>query len=253
MTDFKKELVSFIRKIYNSSEFIPLHQPLFKGNEKKYLLDTIDSTFVSSVGEYVEKFETMICDYTGSKYAIATTNGTAALHTALVLANIEENDEVLTQSLTFVATCNAISYCNAKPVFIDVDKDTLGMSPQSLLNFLESYTEVRSEECWNKKTNRRVKACIPMHNFGHPVKIEEIITICNKYHISVIEDAAESLGSFYNGKHTGSFAQMGILSFNGNKIITTGGGGMIITDDDCTSCKTFNHHSKKAPSLAIYS
>ena len=156
MTDFKKELVSFIRKIYNSSEFIPLHQPLFKGNEKKYLLDTIDSTFVSSVGEYVEKFETMICDYTGSKYAIATTNGTAALHTALVLANIEENDEVLTQSLTFVATCNAISYCNAKPVFIDVDKDTLGMSPQSLLNFLESYTEVRSEECWNKKTNRRL-------------------------------------------------------------------------------------------------
>ena len=231
MSSFKSDLVSFIQEIYGTNDFIPLHQPLFDGNEKQYLLDVIDSTFVSSVGEYVDKFESMICEYTGSNYAIATSNGTSALHIALLMSGVEENDEVITQSLTFVATCNAISYCNAQPVFIDIDKCTMGMSPKSLEEFLSSHAEIRNNQCWNKSTKKRIKACIPMHSFGHPVKIDEIVSICKKYHIALIEDAAESLGSKYKDKHTGTFSDFGILSFNGNKIITTGGGGMILTDN----------------------
>jgi perosamine synthetase len=233
MLSFSKELVNFVRDQYQTNDYIPLHAPCFEGNEKAYLLDTIDSTFVSTVGSYVNKFEDMVCNYTGAKYAIATVNGTSALHAALIVAGVKANNEVITQSLTFVATCNAISYCGAKPVFVDIERSTLGMSPESLGEFLELYAEVRDDGlCWNKKTNRIIKACMPMHNFGHPVRILEIKELCDKYNIILVEDAAESLGSHYKDCHTGRFGLLGVISFNGNKIITSGGGGMVITDDE---------------------
>lgn len=231
MKDFS-EIVSFIRDLYKTpSEFIPLHEPRFVGNEKKYVNECIDSTFVSSVGKFVNQFEEMIADYTGAKYAIACVNGTAALHISLILSGVEREDEVITQSLTFIATANAISYTGAKPIFIDVDKDTMGMSPVSLLSFLERVTEQKDGVCFNKITGKKIKACIPMHTFGHPCKIDEIKDICEKYNISLIEDAAESLGSYYKDQHTGTYGKFGTLSFNGNKTITTGGGGMILTND----------------------
>jgi aminotransferase in exopolysaccharide biosynthesis len=229
--------VNFIRTLYNEpTEFIPLHAPVFKGNEKKYLDDCIDSTFVSSVGKYVTQFEEMVANYTGAKYAVAAVNGTAALHIALKLAGVQQNNEVITQPLTFVATANAISYCGAKPVFLDVDKDSMGLSPMALQKWLQAQVEIKKTptglQSINKKTGKRVAACVPMHTFGHPCRIDEIVEICNEYHIPIIEDAAESLGSFYKEKHTGTFGLMGTLSFNGNKTITTGGGGMIITNDE---------------------
>jgi len=226
-----ENVITFIQDTYKTKEFIPLHEPRFVGNEKKYLNECIDSTFVSSVGKFVDKFEERISNYTGAKYAIATSNGTSALHISLLLANVEQNDEVITQPLTFVATCNAISYCGARPVFIDVDIDTMGLSPSALKYFLENNTSVKSQQCVNNKTGRVIKACIPMHTFGHPCRIDEIKDICDKYHIVLIEDAAESLGSLYKDKHTGTFGAMGVFSFNGNKIITAGGGGCIITND----------------------
>ena len=233
MNNFPKELVSFIRSQFNSNEFIPLHAPFFGGNEKEYLSATIDSTFVSSVGAYVNKFEDMICRFTGAKYAIATVNGTSALHVALLGAGVKNNHEVITQSLTFVATCNAIRYCGAEPVFVDIEKSSLGMSPESLSEFLELYAEIRDDGlCWNKQTNRVIKACVPMHNFGHPVRITELKNLCDKFNITIVEDAAESLGSKFKGDHTGRFGLLGAISFNGNKIITSGGGGMVITDDE---------------------
>jgi perosamine synthetase len=224
-------VVNFIRSIYHTDSFIPLHEPRFLGNEKKYLNECIDSTFVSSVGKFVDEFENKIADYTGVKYAIATSNGTSALHIALLLANVQSDDEVITQPLTFVATCNAISYCNAKPIFIDVDKDTMGLSPLALKEFLDKNTLIKNQQCVNNKTGKVIKACVPMHTFGHPCRIDDIRDICDQYHIKVIEDAAESLGSFYKGKHTGTFGQMGVISFNGNKIITAGGGGCILTNN----------------------
>ena len=224
-------LVNFIRKLYNTDEFIPLHEPRFIGNEKNYLNDCIDSTFVSSVGKYVDEFEAKIANYTGAKYAVATVNGTSALHISLLLANVGENDEVITQPLTFVATCNAISYCNAKPIFVDVEKETLGMCPESLLQFLEENTMQKDGLCVNKVSGKIIKACVPMHTFGHPCNIEMIAKICANFNIFLIEDAAESLGSFYKEKHTGTFGKVGVFSFNGNKIITSGGGGCIVTDD----------------------
>ena len=234
-----KDIVDFIRKTYNKPKgFIPLHEPTFGGNEKKYLMDCIDSTFVSSVGKYVDLFEQMIAEYTGAKYAIAAMNGTAALHIALILSGVGQDDEVITQPLTFIATANAISYTGAKPVFIDVDKDTMGLSPQGLKIWLEQSTvqqinkSTNQQETINKTTGKHISACIPMHTFGHPCRIDEIKKICDEYNITLIEDAAESLGSSYKGKHTGTFGKMGTLSFNGNKTITTGGGGMIITDDE---------------------
>ena len=227
-----KDVVSFIQKIYKTTDFIPLHEPKFIGNEKKYLNECIDSTFVSSVGEFVDEFEEKISEYTGSKYAVTTSNGTSALHISLLLANVKCNDEVITQPLTFVATCNAISYCNAKPIFIDVDKDTMGLSPSALLNFLEANTSVVNNQCINNSTGKVIKACVPMHTFGNPCRIDEIKDICDQYNICLIEDAAESLGSLYKGKHTGTFGKMGVMSFNGNKIITAGGGGCIITDSE---------------------
>ena len=225
-------VVDFIRSIYKTDSFIPLHEPRFLGNEKKYLNECIDSTFVSSVGKFVDEFEEKIASYTGAKYAVATSNGTSALHISLLLANVEQNDEVITQPLTFIATCNAISYCNASPVFIDVDKDTMGMSPVALEIFLKENAEVKNQQCVNKSTGKIIKACIPMHTFGHPCRIEETQKICKEWHIVLVEDSAESLGSFYRGQHTGTFGELGVISFNGNKIITSGGGGCILTNNE---------------------
>ena len=227
-----KEVIEFIQHAYNTKEFIPLHEPKFFGNEKKYLNECIDSTFVSSVGKFVDRFELMVAEFTGAKYAVATVNGTAALHIALKLVGVDKESEVITQPLTFIATCNAINYCGADPVFIDVDKDTMGMSPKSLSSFLEEQTVQKNGTCFNKITGRNVAAVVPMHTFGHPCKIEEIADICKQYNIALVEDAAESLGSYYKGKHTGTFGKVSAFSFNGNKTITTGGGGMIVTDDE---------------------
>ncbi len=228
-----ENIVKFIRQLYGNSGTIPLHEPRFIGNEKEYLNQCIESTYVSYLGEFVGRFENMIHEFTGAKYAIATANGTLALHTALLLAMVKPNDEVLTQALTFVAAANAITYCGAKPIFIDSDRETLGMSSDKLEEFLINETIIKDDGCcYNKMTDARISACIPMHVFGHSVRIDEIVSVCNKYRITVIEDAAESLGSFYKEKHTGIFGKIGTLSFNGNKIITTGGGGMIITDDE---------------------
>ena len=227
-----EDTIDFIRSIYGSERVIPLHEPSFIGNEKKYLNDCIDSTFVSSTGKFVDEFEEKIAKYTGAKYAVATSNGTSALHIALLLANVAKNDEVITQPLTFVATCNAISYCGANPIFIDVDKETMGLSPLSLQAYLKKNAFIKNQQCINNNTGRVIKACVPMHTFGQPCRIDEIKEICDKYNISLIEDAAESLGSFYKDKHTGTFGQMGVISFNGNKIITGGGGGCVITDDE---------------------
>jgi perosamine synthetase len=232
-----ENVINFIQETYQTKNFIPLHEPKFVGNEKKYLNECIDSTFVSSVGKFVDEFEEKIANYTGSKYAIATSNGTSALHISLLLANVDQNNEVITQPLTFVATCNAISYCGAQPIFIDVDKDTMGLSPTALRYFLEKNTSVKNQQCINNKTGKVIKACVPMHTFGHPCRIDEIKEICNKHHVFLIEDAAESVGSTYKGRHTGTFGQVGVMSFNGNKIITAGGGGCIVTNDKALAKK----------------
>ncbi len=232
-----ENVINFIQETYKTKSFIPLHEPRFSGNEKKYLNECIDSTFVSSVGKFVDEFEEKIANYTGAKYAIATSNGTSALHISLLLADVDQNSEVITQPLTFVATCNAISYCGAQPIFLDVDKDTMGLSPSALKYFLENNTTVKSRQCINNKTGKVIKACVPMHTFGHPCRIDEIKEICDKYHVFLIEDAAESVGSIYKGKHTGTFGQVGVMSFNGNKIITAGGGGCIVTNDKALAKK----------------
>ncbi len=224
-------VVDEVRTIYGKG-FIPLHRPVFVGNEKKYLIECIDSNFVSSVGEKVCEFERRVAEFTGVKYAIATVNGTAALQVSLQLAGVVRNDEVITQALTFIATCNAVTYCGAYPVFVDVDMDTLGLSPDALQFFLENHVEMKSGVAFNKTTGRRISACVPMHTFGIPCRINEIIRICHEFNIPVVEDAAESLGSYVNGKHTGSFGILSAVSFNGNKIVTTGGGGMILTNDE---------------------
>jgi len=270
-------LTNFIRTTFNEpTDFIPLHDPRFIGNEKKYMAECIDSNFVSSVGEFVGRFEKMCAEYAGSKYAIAAVNGTAALHIALMLSGVERGDEVITQSLTFIATANAISYTGADPVFIDVDRDTMGLSPTALEAWLHANVELREVVHsssrvvppsphlpispspllpispsptlffpYNKSTGKRVAACVPMHTFGHPAKIKELAEVCEKYNIPLIEDAAESIGSYVGGKHTGTFGKFGIFSFNGNKVITTGGGGMILTDDEQLA-KTAKHITTQA-------
>ena len=227
-----KSVVDFIHGLYPKEDVVPLHAPCFLGNEKKYLNECIDSTYVSSVGKFVDRFEEMVADYTGATKAVVCVNGTNALHMALLLVGVERDDEVISQALTFVATANAISYIGAHPVFLDVDKDTMGLSPVSLRKWLEESTEIRGAYCYNKKTGRRVKACVPMHTFGHPVKIQEIQSVCAQYHIELVEDAAESIGSLYGGTHTGLFGKVGAISFNGNKTITTGGGGMLLFKDE---------------------
>lgn len=231
-SEIPEKLVQYIRALYNKPEaFIPLHEPHFSGNEKTYLNEVIESTFVSSSGKYIDRFEEMLAEYTGSKHAVAVVNGTSALHLALILAGVEQGDEVITQPLTFVATANAIAYTGANAVFVDVDHETMGLSSEKLGEFLRSNCEIKNGEAINKQTGNRIKACVPMHAYGFPIHIEDICNVCNEYSIPVIEDAAESLGSFYNGKHTGSFGLMGIFSFNGNKTITCGGGGAIVTND----------------------
>ena len=227
-----QSIIKFIRSVYKTDSFVPLHEPKFLGNEKKYLGECIDSTFVSSVGKFVDRFEEEIVKYTGAKYAIATSNGTSALHISLLLSGVKSGYEVITQPLTFIATCNAISYCNASPIFVDVDKDTMGMSPEALEDFLKENAIVKNKYCENKVTGNVIKACVPMHTFGHPCRIMEIKKICKKWNITLVEDAAESLGSLYNGRHTGTFGDLGVLSFNGNKIITSGGGGCILTNSE---------------------
>tara|TARA_B100001142_G_scaffold329777_1_gene394320 strand:- start:4747 stop:5907 length:1161 start_codon:yes stop_codon:yes gene_type:complete len=225
-------LIKFVRELYRSNDFIPLHRPYFKGNEKKYLEAAIDSTFVSSVGDSVKEFESKISEFTGINYAVATVNGTAALHLALKVAGVERNTEVITQSLTFVATCNAIDYCGATPVFVDVNRSSAGLDPLSLKDFLDSNCIVKDDGfCWNLDSNKKILACLPMHTFGLPAQLDELKSICKEYKITLIEDAAESLGSLYKKKHTGSVGLLSTLSFNGNKIITTGSGGMILTNN----------------------
>ena len=233
-----EKIVDFIKSLYPTENPVPLHAPRFSGNEKKYLIDCIDTTYVSYVGEYVGRFEDEIRQFTGAKYAIAVSSGTAALHVALLLTEVAPGDEVITQPLTFVATANAISYCGAQPVFVDVERSTLGLDPDRLNDFLSKNGTLKSDgRCYNKKTGRKIVACVPMHTLGHPARIDQIIEICQKHHIPVVEDAAEALGSFYQGQHVGTFGDIGILSFNGNKPVTTGGGGMIITNSETLAAK----------------
>ena len=227
-----EKTTKFIKELYGNQEFTSLSVPKFIGNEKKYLNECIDTTFVSSVGKFVDRFENDMAAYTGAKKAVVCVSGTNALHMAMMLVGVERDDEVLTQALTFIATCNAISYIGARPVFLDVDRSTMGLSPDAVKEWLTKNAEIRNGQCYNKNTNRRVKACVPMHTFGHPVRIEEIAAVCAEYHIELVEDAAESIGSKYKGIHTGLFGKVGALSFNGNKTITTGGGGMLLFMDE---------------------
>ena len=228
-----KAAIEFIKFQFPSQGFIPLHEPRFIGNEKVYLNDCIDSTFVSSVGAYVNRFEEMICEITGAKHAVAVVNGTNALHIALLVSGVKPEEEVITQAMTFVATANAIAYCQAKPVFIDVDRSTLGMSPDALLAFLKQNTQLRADGyTYNVKTNKRIAACVPMHTFGFPCKIDQLVDICEEWNIALVEDAAESLGSYFKEQHTGTFGKVGVFSFNGNKTITCGGGGAVVTNDE---------------------
>jgi len=256
---YYSKVIEFIKELYGNQEFVPLAIPKFIGNEKKYLNECIDTTFVSSVGKFVDRFENDMAAYTGAKRAVVCVSGTNALHMALLLVGVKCDDEVLTQALTFIATENALSYIGAHPVFLDVDKETMGLSPDALKEWLQKNAEVRKntrigeldksydfayEEdelaCYNKNTGRRVKACVPMHTFGHPVRIEEIAAICKEWHIELVEDAAESIGSKYKGQHTGTFGKIGAISFNGNKTITTGGGGMMLFNDE--ELGTFSKH-----------
>ena len=226
-------IINFIRDRYGEKGPIPLHAPLFMGSEREFVIDAIDSTFVSSVGAYVSLFEQQIAEYTKSPSAVVTVNGTSALHIALLLAGVTEKDYVITQALTFVATGNAIAYCHATPIFIDVDKNYLGLCPQSLEAWLQEHAYVDDRgQCLNKQDHRIIRACLPMHTFGHPVDMDLLQAVCQRWSLIIIEDAAESLGSFYKGRHTGTIGEFGILSFNGNKIITTGGGGMILSKSE---------------------
>lgn len=236
MTKVFESIIDEVRSIFGAG-FAPLHRPIFMGNERQYLIDCIDSNFVSSVGTKVTEFEQHIADHVGTRYAVATVNGTAALHVALKLAGVEAGNEVITQALTFIATCNATRYCDAWPVFLDVDRDTLGLSPDALRAFLELHAEQRQGGVYNRLSGRRLAACVPMHTFGLPCRIAEIVGICDEYGIPVVEDAAESLGSYVGEQHTGSFGTMGTFSFNGNKVITTGGGGMIVTNDEALAVR----------------
>ena len=246
-----QNVIGFIKDLYNNQEFVPLAVPKFIGNEKKYLNECIDTTFVSSVGKFVDRFEEDMAAYSGAKRVVVCVSGTNALHMSLMLVGVKRDDEVLTQALTFIATCNALSYIGAHPIFVDVDRSTMGLSPDAMKEWLQKNAEVRKNTrineldkshdfayqegeyaCYNKNTGRRIKACVPMHTFGHPVRIEEIAALCKEWHIELVEDAAESIGSKYKGKHTGTFGKVGAISFNGNKTITTGGGGMMLFNDE---------------------
>uniref|UniRef100_UPI004048C94E LegC family aminotransferase n=1 Tax=Algoriphagus sp. TaxID=1872435 RepID=UPI004048C94E len=225
------EVIGFIKNQFDNKAFIPLHEPRFLGNEKKYVSDTIDSTFVSSVGAYVDKFELMMTSISGTNKSVAVVNGTSGLQVALRLSGVNAGDEVITQALTFIATVNAIIYNGATPIFIDVDIDTMGLSPNAVEAFLEEFGEMREGICYNKKTNKKIAACMPMHTFGFPVHLHQLMKVCKKWNIPLVEDAAEAIGSEYHSKPIGSFGKLGVFSFNGNKIVTSGGGGAIVTND----------------------
>jgi perosamine synthetase len=227
-----KDTITFIQESFKSTDFIPLHTPTFGGNEKNYLIETIDSTFVSSVGAYVDQFEGMMTAITNTKKSVAVVNGTAGIQVALRLVGVSAGDEVITQALTFVATANAIVYNGASPIFLDVDIDTMGLSPNAVAEFLEEFGDLRDDGCYNKKSGKKISACLPMHTFGFPVHLDELKAICDAWKIPIVEDAAESLGSEYKNKPTGSIGEMGVFSFNGNKIVTCGGGGAIVTNNE---------------------
>jgi len=231
-TEFSK-IIAFIKERFGNKDVIPLHEPCFVGKEKEYVSDCIESTFVSSIGKYVDEFERRVTQFTGAGYAVATVNGTAALQIALLMAGVKTGDEVLTQAISFVATCNAINYCGATPVFLDSSQKTLGLNPEALEAFLNENCEIRDDgRTYNRTTGKRIAACLPVHVFGHPTEIKRIKELCDRFRIILIEDAAEALGSHYDRQHVGTYGKLGILSFNGNKTITTGGGGMVLTNDN---------------------
>ena len=224
-----KSIIDLVQQIYNTKDSISLHEPQFFGNEKLYLNDVIESTFVSSVGKYINQFEDIIVKITNTNSAVAVVNGTAGLHTALRCAGVMEGEIVITQSLTFIATCNAIKSIGAEPVFVDVSLEGFGLCPNALSQYLDQFAYVNNDnECCLKQNDKIIKAVMPMHTFGHPVKLNALVDICNLWNLKLVEDAAESLGSFYKGQHTGTFGEFGVVSFNGNKIVTTGGGGVIL-------------------------
>ena len=229
-TSLSRQLIAAIQTVIGSEPAV-LHEPSFKGNEWLYLKECLDSTFVSSVGKFVDSFEADLATFTGAKYAVAVVNGTAALHIALKLAGVNVSDEVLIPALTFVATANAVTYCGAIPHFVDSEERTLGVDPIKLRDYLKSCTEQRAGQCVNRETGRIIRAIVPMHTFGHPADLDGLMAVAYDFNLALVEDAAESLGSYYHGQHTGTFGLMGTLSFNGNKTITTGGGGAILTND----------------------
>ena len=226
-----QQISSFIRNLFGTYEDIPLHSPHFFGNEKKFVEQTLQSTFVSSVGSFVDKFENQIQKMTGSKKVVATVNGTAALHSALYISGVKPNDLVITQPLTFVATCNVLHHMAAAPIFCDISPISLGLCPISVENYLIENCEVNEDGCFHKTTQQMISAIVPMHTFGHPVQLDELSAISKNWKIALVEDAAESLGSYYKDRHTGTIADFSALSFNGNKIITTGGGGAVLCND----------------------
>lgn len=231
MADLSTDILNRIKRVIKrETSFTPLHIPIFEGNEKRFLAECVDSNFVSSVGEFVDRFEGMLVTFTGVKRAVLCVNGTAALHIGLKMTGVEQSNEVLIPALTFVATANAVSYCGAVPHFVDIAERSLGVDPGKLSEYLGEIAEMRDGVCVNKLSGRHIKAILPMHTFGHPVDMDAVNDVCGKYNITVIEDAAESLGSYYKGTHTGGLGKLGVLSFNGNKIITTGGGGAILTN-----------------------
>ncbi len=241
---FSQSIQSAIRSVVGDGP-VGLHEPSFNGNERLYLNECLDSTFVSSVGKFVDRFEVDLVNFTGAKYAVAVVNGTAALHVALKLAGVRTGDEVLVPALTFIATTNAVAYCNATPHFVDSDWVTLGVDAFKLRDYLLSHTEQRAGQCVNRVTGQVIRALVPMHTFGHPVDVDGMLAIAHDFNIALVEDAAESLGSYYHGQHTGTFGLLGTLSFNGNKVITTGGGGAILTND-----KELARHAKHLTTTA---
>lgn len=228
-----EKVVSILNEVISpDKDFIALHEPSFQGNEWFYVKECLDTGWVSSVGKYVDKFEEMLKEFTGTKRAVAVVNGTAALHICLKLVGVERDDEVMIPALSFIATANAVAYCGAIPHFVDSSEETLGLDPVKLDEYLQEIAVVHDYACYNKQTGRRIKAVVPMHTFGHPVELDKLVDVCERYHLELIEDAAESLGSYYKGRHTGNWGRVSALSFNGNKIMTTGGGGAIITNDE---------------------
>lgn len=247
-------IVLIIQKLLPKGVTVPLHEPKFSGFEWLYIKECIDTGWVSSVGSFVDRFEKDLAEYTGAKHAIVTVNGTAALHLSLLLAGTSSNDEVLVPTLTFIATCNAIHYCGAIPHFIDTEENHLGINTKKLADYLKDITIIKNNTCYNKFTNKPIRVLCVMHTFGHPVDLDALSEIADQYHLILVEDAAEAIGSFYKGKHVGHHGLLGALSFNGNKIITTGGGGAIVTNDTALAkrAKHISTTAKKPHSYKYY-